>query len=70
MYENIYPYTLPIIQELAQKKKIQENTAAKGSGGAYTARLSKEKFTRVRKGGRKNLKRSKRKTRKTSKARV
>ena len=70
IYENIYPYTLPIIQELAETKKIQENTAAKGAGGAYTARLSKAKFTRVRKGGRKNLKRSKRKTRKMSKARV
>ena len=28
MYENIYPYTLPIIQELAQKKKIQEKSSS------------------------------------------
>jgi len=70
IYENIYPYTLPIVQELAESKKIKEHAAAKGAGGGYNARLSKANFTRVRKGGRKNLKRYKRKTRKVSKARV
>jgi len=55
MYENIYPYTLPTIEALANSKKFHQ----------HNAWLSKAGLKRVTKaGGRKRVKRGKRKTRK------
>lgn len=61
IFENVYPYTLPMIQALADTKKFHQ----------HNNWLSKAGLKRVTKaGGRKRVKGGKRKTRKASKARV